>query len=203
MSAQWIAVVFLLCGTAFSQQAGANWLSPSDEQIARAIDLGFQAAKPPYHAFSFDPQKSKIGTKYLQQPNLTVVTPLLCSFGSGLNAHNGLKDKPEVSDVKKACFGKVIVVITHISPSRNANWPVVLERAGERMQPTYSLPDNSPVSTRYTTPFGKQRGYQYEDRYIFILSEAWEAGFKLTYADDSGTHHDLNVETAPFARDVT
>src|SRR6478735_1536869 len=70
MSAQWIAVVFLLCGTAFSQQAGANWLSPSDEQIARAIDLGFQAAKPPYHAFSFDPQKSKIGTKYLQQPNL-------------------------------------------------------------------------------------------------------------------------------------
>src|SRR5438270_6618655 len=91
MSAQWIAVVFLLCGTAFSQQAGAKWLSPSDEQIAKAIDLGFQAAKPPYHAFSFDPQKSRMGTKHLQQPNLTVVTPLLCSFGSGLNAHNGLK----------------------------------------------------------------------------------------------------------------
>ena len=66
MMGRWIAVVFLFCGTAFSQQAGANWLSPSDEQIARAIDLGFQAAKPPYHAFSFDPQKSRIGTPSME-----------------------------------------------------------------------------------------------------------------------------------------
>ena len=71
---RWIAVVFLFCGTAFSQQTGANWLNPSDEQIARAIDLGFQAAKPPYHAFSFDPQKSRIGTKYVQHGALCLET---------------------------------------------------------------------------------------------------------------------------------
>ena len=198
-----IVLLFLLCGVVLSQQTGIDWLNPSDEQIARAIDLGFQASKPPYHMFSFNPQKSKIGNDYVQQPSLTMITPLLCAFGAGINAHNGLKDKPDVVNAKKACLGKVIVILNHISPSLNANWPVVLERSGERMQPSNSHPDPSPAVTRYSTPLGEQVGYHYQDKYIFNVPQGWDAGFQLTYADDAGKHHVVDVDTAPFKKDVT
>lgn len=192
--------VVLLTVSALGQ--ASNWLTPSDEQITKAIDLGFQAKKPPYHMQSFNPQKSKVGDDYRQQPSITVVTPLLCAYGSGLNAHNALQDKPDFSTVKRACFGRIIVTAVHISPSLNANWPVVLERSGTRLQPVSSQPDKLPGVTRYTTPFGSSAGYQYTDRYIFAVPQEWADGFQLTYADDDGKHHTVDIKTSLFIADT-
>jgi hypothetical protein len=180
----------------------SNWLTPSDEQITKAIDLGFQGQKPPYHMQSFNPQKSKVGDDYRQQPSISVVTPLLCAYGSGLNAHNALKDKPDVATVKRACFDRIIVTAVHVFPSLNANWPVVLERSGTRLQPVSSQPDKLPGVTRYTTPFGSAVGYQYTDRYIFEVAQEWADGFQLIYADDDGKHHTVDIKTSPFIADT-
>ncbi len=195
-----LAILLLMTAAAFGQ--AQSWLTPTDDQIQRAIDLGFKAQKPPYNMPSFNPQKSKIGDDYVQQPSVTVVTPLLCSYGSGFNAHKALKDKPEISVVKRTCQGKIIVTATHISPSLEANWPVVLERGGNRLQPAASLPDKGPGVTSYTTPFGKHVGYQYTDRYIFIPSSDWENGFQVTYSDDDGKHHSIDVKTDALKADL-
>lgn len=189
--------VVIMCSAAVT-----SWLQPTDEQLSRAIDIGFRAAKPPYHAYSFNPQKSKIGNDYREQPGLQVVTPLLCSYGAGLNAHDKLQPKPDVAGTRAACVGRVAVVVIHISPSRGANWPVVLEREGQLLQPAGRHPDGSPAVTKYTTPFGEGVGYQYRDTYVFVPPAEWRTGFSVTYADDDGKHHTVQVDAAKFEADV-
>jgi len=177
-----------------------TWLQPSDQQLQLALDSGYKGPKLTYLVFKFNPQKTKIGNDYVDQPGITVSPPLVCAYGLGENARAKLIDKPELPQAKNACYGKVIVIAIHISPSLNANWPLVLERNGQRLQPSSAIPDNNPAVTRYQTFFGEMVGYQYQDRFVFTPPSDWTSNVALTYADDSGKHHTVAIKDGTFEK---
>ena len=143
-------------------------------------------------------KKTKVGDDFVSS-GITVLPPLVCAYGLGQVARAKLVAKPEFSLVKADCYGKILVRAVHISPSLGANWPVVLERKGQRLQPIVSTPDPSPTVKNYQTLFsGEQVGYRYEDGFAFIPPPDWTNDFTLTYADDSGKHHTVSVRTAAF-----
>jgi hypothetical protein len=178
-----------------SRIPNASWLQPSDPQIQAALDSGFSGSKLSYRVFTFNPQKSKVSWS---QHEITVEPPLVCAFAYGQIARSKLVEKPEFLLVKTDCYGKIVVIAVHVSQSLGANWPIVLERKGQRLQPSVTVPDPNPAVTRYSTFGGDVVGYQYQDRFAFIPPPDWTNDLDLTYADDSGKHHTVTVKTAMF-----
>src|SRR5580700_6892689 len=98
-------LVSLLSAGAVAQQ---TWLQPSDPQIQSALDSGFSGSKLSYRVFTFDPQKTKVGNDFVNS-GITVLPPLVCAYDVGQVARARLLGKPEASQAKTDCYGKIVV----------------------------------------------------------------------------------------------
>jgi len=182
--------------------AGAIWLDPPANLIARAIDDGFSSRKLPknerYHEI-LNWMKPAIDSR------MVVIPPLFCALQMGQTAHDKLLPKPSVDSVIQACKGRITVTFVHYSQALSANWPCVLMKGDTTLQPTVKVPDANPQVAKYYAGFigGDQVGYRYVDIYSFNLPPDWATSpVTLTYANELGNHGSFTLDFSSFEDDV-
>jgi hypothetical protein len=199
----WPCSVLFVCAVASAQIGGANWLSPPDAILTKAIEDGYTGRKlAKVSRYMSIESRIKPGAPFAK---VEVIPPIMCALQQAQSASNKLQPQPTLDFVKAACSGRVTVVILHYSQSLNANWPCVFQNQSGVLQPTSSVLDSNPQVTSYDPgglSTGDVVGYQYVDAYVFTIPPDWPTSSSLIYVDDRAVHHAVTVDFSVFAKDV-
>jgi hypothetical protein len=179
-----LLLLFLISALAAGAQQEPSWLHPNAPTLQQAVDDGYKLAglKDKYRFLTL--RVTPPGSM-AKEATIALKGPLVCAFDIGTFAARNLRPKPVLDQVKQACDGKLMAVVSVRTPSRDEQWRVLLQQGDTTLEPGRTALDENPHRTRYNggLMFGQIRGYQYLHIFHFAPPESWSGAITIRYTD--------------------
>jgi hypothetical protein len=174
----------LLVAALAGAQQDPSWLHPNASTLQQAVDDGYTLAalKDKYRLLTL---KANPPGSMAKEAIISLKGPLVCAFDIGAFAARNLRPKPALDQVKQACDGKLMVIASVHTQSRDEQWRVLLQYGDTTLEPWRTTLDNYAHKARYNggVMFGQIRGYHYQHIFHFAPPEPWSSAITIRFTD--------------------